>query len=124
MYPAGGGFVDLFICFQCIKAARLKPNDRTLLMASLGGTADFAGMKQQLRQLFHQPNSVTKEDIFPATEEKSVSRGEDLSYEAWVAYRNKQKQSTGAVAASRSSSKSGTGKKPKPPNGGAGKKWL
>ena len=70
---------------------------------------DFCRMKQQLRQLSHHPNSVTKGDIFSLTEEKSVSRGEDLSYEAWVAYRNKQKQPTGAVAASRSSSKGGTG---------------
>ena len=59
-------------------------------MASLGGSVDFARMKQQLRQLFHRPNSATKEDIFPVTEEKPVSRGEDLSYEAWVAYRNKK----------------------------------
>ena len=32
-------------------------------MASLGGSVDFARMKQQLRQLFRPPNSVTKEDI-------------------------------------------------------------
>ena len=75
-------------------------------------------MKQQLRQLFHHPNSVTKEDIFSVAEEKPVSQDEDLSYEAWVAYRNKQKQPTGAGAASRPSSKNGNGKKPKVPKGG------
>ena len=41
MFPAGGGFEDLFICFQCIKAARLKPNEKTLLMASMGGSVEF-----------------------------------------------------------------------------------
>ena len=37
MYPAGGGFQDLFLCFQRIKAARLKPNEKTPLMASMVG---------------------------------------------------------------------------------------
>ena len=41
MFPSGGRFEDLFVCFQCIKAARLTPNQRTLLMASLGGSVDF-----------------------------------------------------------------------------------
>ena len=86
-------------------------------MASLGGSVDFSRMKQQLRQLFHHPNSVTKEDISPVMEGKSVSRGEDLSYEAWAAFRNKQKQSPGAASASRSSSKGGAGKKSKSPKG-------
>ena len=40
MFPSGGGFEDLFIRFQCIKAARLKPNEKTLLMARLGGVVD------------------------------------------------------------------------------------
>ena len=31
MYPAGGGFPDIFICFMCIKAAQLKPAEKTLL---------------------------------------------------------------------------------------------
>ena len=86
MFPAGGGLEDLFICFQRIKADRLKPDDRTLLMASLGGTVDFARTKQQFRQLFKEKEDmfpVTEEDIFPVMEEKPVSRGEDLSYEAW-----------------------------------------
>ena len=124
MFPRGGRFGDLFVCFQRIKAARLKPNERTLLMASLGGSVDFSRMKQQLRQLFHHPNSVTKEDIFSVAEEKPVSQDEDLSYEAWVAYRKKQKQSTGAGAASRPSSKSGNGKKSKSPKGGQEKTAL
>ena len=37
MFPAGGGFEDLFFCFQSIKDARLNPNERTLHMASSGG---------------------------------------------------------------------------------------
>ena len=91
MCPSGGGFEDLFVCFQCIKAARLKPNDRLLLMASLGGTVDFTHLKQHLRQLFNHPNSVTKEDIFQVMEDPSEQRPEDLSYEAWVAYHKKRK---------------------------------
>ena len=39
----------LFICFQRIKAARFEPKDRVLLMASLGGTVDFARVTQHLR---------------------------------------------------------------------------
>ena len=117
MFPSGGRFEDLFVCFQCIKAARLTPNQRTLLMASLGGSVDFSRMKQQLRQLFHQSNSVTKEDVFSMAEETTASPGEDLSYEAWAAYRKNQKQNTGASAASRSSSKNGKGKKSKSPKG-------
>ena len=81
-------------------------------------------MKQQLRQLFHHPNSVTKEDVFSMTEETAASPGEDLSYEAWVAYRKKQKQPTGTGAAPRHSSKNGNGKKPKAPKGGQEKMVL
>ena len=95
MFPAGGGFGDLFICFQCIKAARLKPNEKTLLMASLGGSVEFNRMTKQLRQLFRSPNSTTKEDISPAIEERSPPQGEDLSYEAPAAFRKQQKQRTG-----------------------------
>ena len=82
MCPPGGGFEDLFVCFQCIKAARLKPNDRLLLMASLGGTVDFARVTQHLRQLFNQPNSATKEDVFQVMEDPLEQNPEDLSYEA------------------------------------------
>ena len=111
MCPKGGGFEDLFVCFQCIKAARLKPNDRLLLMASLGGTVDFTHVKQHLRQLFNHPNSVTKEDISQAMEDPSEQRPEDLSYEAWVAYHKKRKQTAGGVNPSRPPSKKGKGKK-------------
>ena len=65
MFPAGGGFEDVFMCFQRIKAASLKPNDRTLLMASLGETVDFARMTQQLRQLFHAPQFGGQGGHFP-----------------------------------------------------------
>ena len=95
MFPSGGGFGDLFICFQCIKAARLKPNEKTLLMASLGGAVDYSRMSTQLRQLFHSQGGATKEDIFPVTENRSIPQGGDLSYEAWAAFRKQQKQSYG-----------------------------
>ena len=87
-------------------------------MASLGGSVDFSRMKQQLRQLFHQSNSATKDDVFSMAEETTASPGEDLSYEAWAAYRKKQKQPAGTGAAPRPSSKNGNGKKPKAPKGG------
>ena len=93
-------------------------------MASLGGSVDFSRMKQQLRQLFHHPNSVTKEDVFSVAEEQPVPQDEDLSYEAWVAYRKKQKQPAGTGAAPRPSSKNGNGKKPKAPKGGQEKMVL
>ena len=117
MCPAGGGFEDLFICFQCIKAARLRPNDRILLVASLGGSVDFARVTQHLRQLFTQP-AATKEDIFPVMEEMSGTPPDDLSYEAWVAYHQKRKSPTGGGNPSRSRSNKGKGKKNKPPKGG------
>ena len=117
MCPAGGGFEDLFICFQCIKAARLRPNDRILLMASLGGSVDFARVTQHLRQLFTQP-AATKEDIFPVIEDLSGHPPEDLSYEAWVAYHQKRKSPTGGGNPSRSRSHKGKGKKTKTPKGG------
>ena len=116
MFPAGGGFEDLFICFQRIKAARLKPNEKTLLMASLGGSVEFNRMTKRLRQLFHSPNSLTKEDISPVIEEKSPPQGEDLSYEAWAAFRKQQKRNTGTSNSNRSSSKS-AGKKSKSQKG-------
>ena len=121
MYPSGGGFEDLFVCFQCIKAARLKPNDKILLMASLGGTVVFARITQQLRQLFNQSNPATKEDISPVTEEPAESRPEDLSYEAWVSYHQKRKQKAVAGTPPRSQTKGGKGKKTKNPKGGSEK---
>ena len=44
MFPAGGGSQDLFICLQRIKAARLKPNEETPLMASMRGNVEFGRM--------------------------------------------------------------------------------
>ena len=89
MYPAGGGFQGLFLCFQCIKAARLKPNEKTLLMASLGGNVEYGRMTKQLRQLFQSPNAVTKGDIFRVIEDRALQKEDDVSYEAWLAFRNK-----------------------------------
>ena len=87
-------------------------------MASLGGTVDFARVTQHLRQLFTQSNSATKEDIFPAMEDPSEQRPEDLSYEAWVAYHKKRKQTAGGANPSRPQSKNGKGKKNKTQGGG------
>ena len=87
-------------------------------MASLGGSVDFPRMKQQLRQLFHHPKSVTKEDVFSVAEELQAHSDEDLSYEAWLASRKQQKQPAGAGIVSRSPFKKGNGKKQKASKGG------
>ena len=87
-------------------------------MTSLGGTVDFARVTQHPRQLFNQSNSATREDISPVTEEPSEPRPEDLSYEAWVAYHQKRKQTAVAGTPSRPQSKGGKGKKTKTPKGG------
>ena len=41
MFPAGGGFPGVNICFLCIRAAQLKPTERTLLVASTAGNNEF-----------------------------------------------------------------------------------
>ena len=89
MFSAGGGFQDLFICLQCINAARLKPNEKTLLMASMGGNVEYVRMTKQLRQLFQAPNAVYKEDVLQVPEAPALMKGGDLSYEAWAASRKK-----------------------------------
>ena len=114
MFPTGGGFPDLYICFLCIKAAQFKPHEKALLMASMGGNVEFGRMSKQLRQLFQAPNAVTKEDISRVSE-ASVPE-DDLSYEARLAYRKGNKQRPGAKQAPRSSSKF-SGKKYKPQEG-------
>ena len=91
MYLAGGGFPDIFICILCIKAAHLKPAEKTLLMASLGGQIDFARMSKQLRQLFQPSNAAAKEDVLRVTEESASPPGEDLSSEARLAYKKGNK---------------------------------
>ena len=116
MFPAGGGCQDPFICFRRIKAARLKTNEKTPPMASMGGNVEFGQMTKPLRQLFRAPNAVSKEDILQVSDAPALTRGEDLSYEARVASRKKNKQSSGAANASRASSKS-AGKKSKPQKG-------
>ena len=80
MFPTGGGFPDIYICFLRIKAAQLKRRGRTLLMASLGGQIDFTRASKQLRQLF-QPTNLA------ATTEPPPPQTEDLSYEAWLAFK-------------------------------------
>ena len=92
MFPAGGGFRDLSICFQCIKAARLKPNEKTPLMASMGGNVEFGRATKQLRQIFQAPDAVTKEDILHVSEAPALMQGGASSYLAWVASREKYKQ--------------------------------
>ena len=64
-------------------------------MASLGGAVAYSRMSTQLRQLFHSQCGATKEDISPVTENRSIPQGEDLSYEAWAAFRKQQKQNKG-----------------------------
>ena len=96
MFPAGGGFRDLFICIQRIKAARLKPNEKTLLMATMKGNVEFGRMTKQLRQLFQSPNAVSKEDILQVSEAPALLQGEDLSREARVASRKKNKTKSGS----------------------------
>ena len=36
MYPAGGGFPDIFICFLCIWAAQLKPAEKNFADVEFG----------------------------------------------------------------------------------------
>ena len=113
LFLAGGGFPDLFVCFQCIEAARLKANEKTLLVASMGGNVEFGRMSKQLRQLFQAPNAVTKEDILQISQTSKLVQEEDPSYEARLAPRKGNKQRSGTANAPRPPSKS-AGKKSKP----------
>ena len=85
MFPTGGGLPDLYICFLRIRAAQLKPAEKTPLMASTAGNIEFARAPKQLRQLFQAPNAVTKEDILHVTEAPASTPDDDLSYEARLA---------------------------------------
>ena len=123
MFPAGGGFPDLYTCFLCIRAAQLKPAEKTLLMASMAGNVEFTRLSKQLRQLSQAPNAATKEEISHVTEAPASTPDDDLSYEALLANREGIKQRTGAGIAPRSPSKS-SGKKSRPKKRGAGEKWL
>ena len=116
MFPIGGGFPDIYICLLRIKAAQLKPREKTLLMASLGGQIDFARLSKQLRQLFQPTNSAAKEAILRVTTESTQPQIEDLSYEAWLAYKNGNQQRTGSKGIPRAPSK------PRTKKGGRGKK--
>ena len=110
MFPTGGGFPDFHICFLRIKAAQLRPREKTLQMASLGGQIDFARSSKQLRQLFQPTNSAAKGEILRVTTESTQAQIEYLSYEAWSAYKKGNRQQTGGKGAPRSPSKS-SGKK-------------
>ena len=85
MFPTGGGLPDLHICFLCVRAAQLKPAEKTLLMASMAGNIEFTRAPKQLRQLFQAPNAAPKEDILHAAAEPASIQDEDLSYEARLA---------------------------------------
>ena len=98
-FPAGGGFPDICICFLCIEAAQLKPHEKTLLMASLGGQIDFARAPKQLRQLFQPTNPAAKGDILRVTTEPPRPQIEDLPYEAWLALKKGHQQRTGGKSA-------------------------
>ena len=87
IYPSGGTLPDSFVSFLCMQAAQLNPTERSLLMASIGCIMDFAKVSQQLRHLFQPKGTAKKEDALVASEAP-----EDLSYEAWVAYKNSGKK--------------------------------
>ena len=95
MLPSGGGSPDLYICFLRIRAAQLKPAEKTLMMASMAGHIEFTRAPKQLRQLLQPSNAAAKEDILRVTAEPASTQDEDLFYEARLAYKKGNKQRTG-----------------------------
>ena len=95
MFPAGGGFPDIYICFLRIRAAQLKPTENTLPMASMAGNIEFTGASRQLRQLPQPSNAAAKEDILRVAADPASIQDGDLSYEARLAYKKGAKQRTG-----------------------------
>ena len=91
-------------------------------MASMAGNVDFVRAPNQLRQLFRAPNAVAKEDILHVTEESAQLAPDDLSYDAWLAYRKAGEQRTGEKGAARPSHKA-PGKRGNP-NRRNKEKWL
>ena len=67
-YSSGSVFPDLYVTFFCIRAAQPEPGDKTLLMASMAGNADFVW--------------ATTEDILQAAEDSTQLTPQDLSNEA------------------------------------------
>ena len=61
MYPAGVGSQDIFLCFQRIKAARLQPNEKTLLMASSGVMWNMVGWQSSFANYSKPPTRRQKE---------------------------------------------------------------
>ena len=66
MFPTGGGSPDLYFCFLRIRAAQLKPAEKTLLTAGMAGNIEFTRVSKQLRQLFQACNAAPKEDFLHA----------------------------------------------------------
>ena len=78
---------------------------KSLAMASVQGSLDYPLLAKQMRQISQPVGGVRKEDILNISADAGGTDDEDLSYEAWVAFRK--------AARSRKDSTQGTRPRPK-----------
>ena len=60
---------------------------KSLAMASVQGSLDYPLLAKQMRQISHPVGGVRKEDILNISADAGGTEEEDLSYEAWIAFR-------------------------------------
>ena len=112
----GFRFPDSFISVLCMGNGSLSAHQKTLVMASVQGSLDsYPALAKQMRQILQPVGSAQKEDVLmhsPTIMADNVGIDEeDLSYEAWVAYRKAGKGRMNSQQYARSKSK-GKGSKP------------
>merc|ERR1712016_405061 len=83
---------DSFISVLCMGNGSLSAHQKTLAMASAQGSLDsYPALAKQMRQISQPAGSTQKEDVLmnsPRIMADNVGvEDEDLSYDAWVAYR-------------------------------------
>ena len=103
----GFRFPDSFISVLCMGNALLTSHQKTLVVASVQGSLDsYPALAKQMRQILQPVGGTQKEDILmnsPNIMADNVGVDEeDLSYEAWVAYRKAGKGRKGPQQNARS----------------------
>ena len=108
----GFQFPDSFISILRTQSALLSKNEKSPAMAAVQGPLDYPLLAKQMRQISQLVGGPRKRDILNFPADSGGVDDEDISYEAWVAFRKaarSRKDSTHGYAPSTEEQKDQTG---------------
>ena len=87
----GGACPGGSVSILWMQNAPLSRNENPLLLASVRGPWDFPIAAKQMCRFCALCGAPARQDVLTATDMEAKSGEEDLSYEAWAAYREAEK---------------------------------